>query len=106
MANDSSNLWLKFISYSSDTWNILDMLTLVTYVAGLILRFIPLTVCGTCFYASRVVFAVNHMMFFFRILHMFSVHEKLGPKLVMIGRMVRLFSGIIKIITPLCEIND
>jgi len=31
------------------------------------------------------------MMFFFRILHMFAVHPKLGPKLVMIGKMVRCY---------------
>jgi len=28
------------------------------------------------------------MMFLFRILHMFAVHKELGPKLVMIGKMV------------------
>jgi len=67
------------------------MLTLGTYVPGLILRFIPISVCGTCFYTARIIFAFNHMMFFFRILHMFAVHKELGPKLVAIGRMVRFF---------------
>ena len=89
--DNSPSLWLKFKNYSLDMWNFLDMLTLVTYVPGLILRFIPLTVCGACFYASRIVFAFNYMMFFFRVLHMFAIHQELGPKLVMIGRMVRFF---------------
>jgi len=88
VTDDSSN---KLKSYISDLWNVLDIITLMTYLSGLILRIIPITVCGTCFYASRIVFAFNHMMFFFRILHMFAVWEKLGPKLVMIGRMVSFF---------------
>jgi len=32
------------------------------------------------------------MMFLFRILHMFAVHKELGPKLVMIGKMVSFLS--------------
>ena len=87
--DDSQGVGLKLISYASDPWNFLDIITIVTYIAGLILRFIPIAVCATCFYASRIVFAFNHMMFCFRILNMFAVHPQLGPKLVMIGRMVR-----------------
>ena len=92
LTDHSSSLWLKFKNYSSDMWNFLDILTLVTYIPGLILRLIPATVCGTCFYASRIVLAFNYMMFFFRILHMFAVHQELGPKLVMIGKMVSFLS--------------
>jgi len=80
---------LKLKSYVTDLWNVVDIATFVTYIAGLILRFIPTSVCGTCFYVARMIFAFNHMMFFFRILHMFAVHPELGPKLVMIGKMVR-----------------
>ena len=34
------------------------------------------------------------MTFCFRFLHIFSVHKQLGPKLVMIGSMVRVNSSI------------
>ena len=80
---------LKFISYASDLWNFLDIITLVAYIVGLLHRVVPTAVCGTCFYAARIIFAFSHMLFFFRILHMFAVHPELGPKLVMIGKMVR-----------------
>ena len=86
---DSPTAKLKLFSYASDLLNFLDILALVTYIVGLILRLMPVTVCATCFYASRIIFAFNHMMFFFRILHMFAVHPQLGPKLIMIGKMVR-----------------
>ncbi len=45
--------------------------------------------CTACVEAGRVVLSLCLMMFWFRILHIFSVHKELGPKLVMIGRMVR-----------------
>jgi len=89
--NDSPGVKLKLISYASDLWNILDIITIVTYIAGLVIRFVPVAVCGTCFYASRIIFAFNHMLFFFRILNMFAVHPQLGPKLAMIGKMVRFY---------------
>jgi len=86
---DSQRVEVKLISYASDPWNFLDIAAITTYFVGLVLRFVPITVCGTCFYASRIIFAFNHMLFFFRILNMFAVHPELGPKLVMIGKMVR-----------------
>ena len=45
--------------------------------------------CSECVEAGRIVLSICLMMFWFRILHIFSVHKELGPKLVMIGRMVR-----------------
>jgi len=87
--DDSPTLKLKFYNYASDYWNFLDITTFVTYTGGLILRCIPVAICGTCFYASRIILSFNHMMFLFRILHMFYFFKQLGPKLVMIGKMVR-----------------
>lgn len=46
--------------------------------------------CKECVEAGRIVLSLCLMMFWFRILHIFSVHKELGPKLVMIGRMVSL----------------
>ena len=89
--DDSATVWLKFISYVFDKWNIFDIITIVTYIMGLVLRCIPIAVCDRCFYAARIIFAFNHMLFSFRILNLFSVHEQLGPKLIMIGKMVRFF---------------
>ena len=37
---------------------------------------------------DRIVFAVDIMFFIIRILEIFNVHPKLGPYVVMIGRMV------------------
>ena len=62
-----------------------DVVTILLFVCALILRFLPY---DSTLEAARVIYAVNFITFFFRILHIFSVHRELGPKLVMIGTMV------------------
>ena len=59
---------------------------LCSHCTGMIVRNID---CSECVEAGRIVLSICLMMFWFRILHIFSVHKELGPKLVMIGRMVR-----------------
>lgn len=50
------------------------------------------------------------MMFFLRVLHMFSVHQQLGPKLVMIKQMVSEWrsrmnvDGVVEILIQVVEI--
>ena len=92
--NDSHGVWLKLRHHVSDLWNLLDVVTLLTYAGGLVLRVMPVSLCGPCFYAARIVLAFNLMLFFFRILHMFAVHANLGPKLVMIYKMVISFTAV------------
>ena len=88
MSTTSNSLSTKLWSYISDTWNIVDMITIVLFIIGMVLRFIP---SPSTFEAARVFLALNFVSFFLRLLHIFSVHKELGPKLVMIGRMVSGF---------------
>jgi len=83
----STSLLTKLHSYITDTWNIVDMITIVLFIIGMVLRFLPYE---NTFEAGRVFLALNFVSFFLRLLHIFSVHKELGPKLVMIGRMVSL----------------
>ena len=59
--------------------------------------------CKECVEAGRIVLSICVMMFWFRILHIFSVHKELGPKLVMIGRMV---SSYIFLKLASCSLNS
>ena len=102
ITNDAGTFKLKLLSYVTDIWNILDLITFVSYFVGLILRFIPVSICLECFYSARIILALNLMTFFFRVLHLFSVNPELGPKLVMIGRMVSLST---KLVSVFKEIN-
>lgn len=92
LSDDSSQFRLKLKVYILDFWNILDVITILSFVTGIILKVIPDS--PSCFEASRIILALNLMVFYFRILHIFSVHKELGPKLVMIGKMVSPMSSL------------
>ena len=87
VTDESTGIGRMLYSYISDFWNFLDLLTILLFIAGIVLQVLN---CDDCFDASRIVLAINLMTFFFRILHIFSIHKELGPKLVMIGRMVSM----------------
>uniref|UniRef100_K1QLP0 Transient receptor potential cation channel subfamily M member 8 n=1 Tax=Magallana gigas TaxID=29159 RepID=K1QLP0_MAGGI len=80
-------LWQKFLKkkkeYWSDSWNKVDVLTIGLFILAAILRFCPETIS-----AARVAYSFCLMSFFFRILHVFTVHKELGPKIIMIRRMM------------------
>ncbi|XP_064643438.1 transient receptor potential cation channel subfamily M member-like 2 isoform X2 [Lineus longissimus] len=84
--DDASSIRLKLWSYITDIWNILDVITLLLFLTGMILRAIPDNTLT--FRAARIVLAINLLTFYLRLLHIFSVFKQLGPVLVMIGRMM------------------
>ncbi|XP_064594682.1 transient receptor potential cation channel subfamily M member-like 2 isoform X2 [Liolophura sinensis] len=85
ISQSSTSLGTKISSYLRDMWNLVDVLTILLFIIGMVLRSIP---HSDTFEAARVILALNLITFFARLLHIFSVHKQLGPKLVMIGRMV------------------
>ncbi|XP_052803928.1 transient receptor potential cation channel subfamily M member-like 2 isoform X2 [Mya arenaria] len=86
VTSSSTTLATKLQSYFTDTWNVVDTMTNMLFIIGITLRFLPYE--GT-FEAARVVLALNFITFFLRLLYIFSVHKELGPKLVMIGKMMK-----------------
>ncbi|GAB1610169.1 hypothetical protein Ahia01_001302900 [Argonauta hians] len=83
LAKDSPSFWTKFIHYLQDTWNIIDVLTITLFIAGFILRHVAK------YDAARVVLSLDLISYYIRILRMFSIHQELGPKLVMIKKMMQ-----------------
>ncbi|KAL3837308.1 hypothetical protein ACJMK2_022674, partial [Sinanodonta woodiana] len=77
---------IKLEAYLADFWNIADILMILLFVIGIILKHLPYQ---ETFEAARVVLDVNLIICFLRLLQMFSLNKELGPKLVMIIRMVR-----------------
>ncbi|XP_048780497.1 transient receptor potential cation channel subfamily M member 2-like isoform X2 [Ostrea edulis] len=80
-------IWQKFLKkkkeYWSDSWNKVDVLTIGLFILAAVLRFFPATITE-----ARIVYSFCLMSFFFRILHIFTVHKELGPKIIMIRRMM------------------
>ncbi|XP_076815902.1 transient receptor potential cation channel subfamily M member-like 2 isoform X1 [Clavelina lepadiformis] len=64
--------------------NKLDLLSFVLFLLGFGLRFDKFS-----FEAARVLLAFAFIVYCLRILSMFTVHEELGPKLLMVGKMLK-----------------
>ena len=75
----------KLSVYFSDTWNVVDTFSLLAFVVAVFLRFFDST-----FEAARIILSLNIIVFIVRSLQILSVNRQLGPKLVMIRKMVRI----------------
>ncbi|XP_052218052.1 transient receptor potential cation channel subfamily M member 5-like [Dreissena polymorpha] len=70
--------------YFLDGWNIIDICTIAMFLIGFGMRFKHFQ---DALDWPRVVLAVDFVAFFLRLIHIFSVQNVLGPKLIMIQQM-------------------
>jgi hypothetical protein len=82
------HIYEKINLYLADPWNFVDILSLLAFAVASVLRFFPDDFDGDLFEAARIIYIVDIILFIVRSLQMFSVSRQLGPKLVMIGKMV------------------
>ncbi|XP_050299656.1 transient receptor potential cation channel trpm isoform X2 [Anthonomus grandis grandis] len=74
----------KLAVWSWNMWNPCDMGAVVMFLIGVTLRFRTDT-----FYHGRVVYCVNSIYWYLRILNILSVNKYLGPLVTMMGKMVK-----------------
>jgi len=43
---------------------------------------------------GRDILCVDYMVFTLRLIHIFAIHKQLGPKIIIVGKMVRSFSQV------------
>ncbi|XP_030849301.1 transient receptor potential cation channel subfamily M member 2-like isoform X2 [Strongylocentrotus purpuratus] len=72
----------RLLVWITDYWNILDLATLITFAVAEILNFVGFGEAG------HIILSLNLTLFFIRALHIFSISKQLGPKLIMIQRMM------------------
>ncbi|XP_053780560.1 transient receptor potential cation channel subfamily M member 5 isoform X1 [Desmodus rotundus] len=82
--DDDAHLRKKVALYVEDNWNKCDMLAISLFVAGVACRMLP-----AVFEAGRAVLAVDFMVFTLRLIHIFAVHKQLGPKIIIVERMMK-----------------
>ncbi|KAM4889199.1 LOW QUALITY PROTEIN: transient receptor potential cation channel subfamily M member 2 [Thomomys bottae] len=70
--------------YFSDFWNKLDACAILLFIAGLTCRLIPATL-----YPGRVVLSLDFILFCLRLMHIFTVSKTLGPKIIIVKRMMK-----------------
>ncbi|CAM4879980.1 unnamed protein product [Rotaria socialis] len=85
LTQESPSIYKKLTTYFSPFWNKLDVLAILLFYVGCVLRFLP---SGEGFCAARIALSVDLTLWFIRSLDIFAAIRRLGPKLVMIGEMV------------------
>ncbi|XP_009926293.2 transient receptor potential cation channel subfamily M member 5 [Haliaeetus albicilla] len=82
--DEDTNLMKKFKLYVEDNWNKCDMVTIFLFVIGVICRMLNST-----FQAGRTILAIDFMVFTLRLIHIFAIHKQLGPKIIIVERMMK-----------------
>ncbi|XP_035138989.2 transient receptor potential cation channel subfamily M member 2 isoform X9 [Callithrix jacchus] len=81
---DECGLMKKAALYFSDFWNKLDVGAILLFMAGLTCRLIPETL-----YPGRVILSLDFILFCLRLMHIFTVSKTLGPKIIIVKRMMK-----------------
>ncbi|NXN14320.1 TRPM5 protein, partial [Indicator maculatus] len=82
--DEDTNLVKKFKLYVEDNWNKCDMVTIFLFIIGVTCRMLEST-----FQAGRTVLAIDFMVFTLRLIHIFAIHKQLGPKIIIVERMMK-----------------
>ncbi|XP_043931636.1 transient receptor potential cation channel subfamily M member 2-like [Protopterus annectens] len=70
--------------YIRDLRNALDITAIMLFAAGVACRFFHAT-----FYPGKIILSVDYILFCLRLMYLFSVSKTLGPKLIMLQRMMK-----------------
>ncbi|KAJ1121117.1 hypothetical protein NDU88_009245 [Pleurodeles waltl] len=82
------NAGMKFAAkvrmYITEFWNMVDVVAIILFTAGLVCRCITASV-----YVGRVILALDFIVFCLRLMCIFTVSRVLGPKIIMMQRMIK-----------------
>ncbi|NWS97982.1 TRPM5 protein, partial [Mionectes macconnelli] len=82
--DEDTNLMKKFKLYVEDNWNKCDMVAIFLFIIGVTCRMLNST-----FQAGRTILAIDFMVFTLRLIHIFAIHKQLGPKIIIVERMMK-----------------
>ncbi|XP_055084911.1 transient receptor potential cation channel subfamily M member 5 isoform X2 [Periophthalmus magnuspinnatus] len=82
--DEEMNILKKFKLYWEDNWNKCDMVAISLFVVGVSCRMMKST-----YEAGRTVLAIDFMVFTLRLIHIFAIHKQLGPKIIIVERMMK-----------------
>lgn len=85
LMSEPGKLLQKVKVWLQEYWNITDLMAILIFSIGMVLRLQdpPLMSYG------RVIYCVNIIYWYIRLLDIFGVNKYLGPYVMMIGKMVR-----------------
>ncbi|XP_062974482.1 transient receptor potential cation channel subfamily M member 5, partial [Elgaria multicarinata webbii] len=82
--DEDMNLIKKFKLYVEDNWNKCDMVAIFLFIIGVTCRMFYST-----FQDGRTILAIDFMVFTLRLIHIFAIHKQLGPKIIIVERMMK-----------------
>lgn len=71
-------------NYIQDVWNKCDLTALGLFTLGLCCRMFHWS-----YEFGRAVMAIDFMVFTLRLIHIFAIHKQLGPKIIIVGKMMK-----------------
>ncbi|CAH1793997.1 unnamed protein product, partial [Owenia fusiformis] len=86
LTKDTTSVKYKFSGYFSNLWNAFDQGIYIMLLISIILRYTLLD--EEDFKWARRFYSITLAMFFVRFMHIFFVEKNLGPKVIMIRRML------------------
>ncbi|XP_043914863.1 transient receptor potential cation channel subfamily M member 5 [Protopterus annectens] len=82
--DEDINIVKKFQQYVEDNWNKCDMVAIILFIVAVTCRMMEST-----YEAGRTVLALDFMVFALRLIHIFAIHKQLGPKIIIVERMMK-----------------
>ncbi|XP_028286858.1 transient receptor potential cation channel subfamily M member 4-like [Parambassis ranga] len=70
--------------YIEDVWSKCDLTAITLFIAGLICRMFEWS-----YGFGRQILCVDYMVFTLRLIHIFAIHKQLGPKIIIVGKMMK-----------------
>ncbi|XP_061563830.1 transient receptor potential cation channel subfamily M member 4-like [Cololabis saira] len=70
--------------YIQDVWNKCDLTAIILFIIGLVCRMFDWS-----YGFGRDVLCVDYMVFTLRLIHIFAIHKQLGPKIIIVGKMMK-----------------
>ncbi|XP_056610904.1 LOW QUALITY PROTEIN: transient receptor potential cation channel subfamily M member 2 [Triplophysa dalaica] len=82
---DGSGFRKKVKLYIKDVWNILDVLSIVLFISGLVCR---LQGSSAVFYVGKILLCIDFIIFCLRLMAIFTISRTLGPKIIIVRKMM------------------
>ncbi|XP_028991038.1 transient receptor potential cation channel subfamily M member 4-like [Betta splendens] len=70
--------------YIQDVWNKCDLTAITLFIVGVIFRMFEYS-----HEFGRDILCVDYMVFTLRLIHIFAIHKHLGPKIIILGKMMK-----------------
>ncbi|KAG9471145.1 hypothetical protein GDO78_015679, partial [Eleutherodactylus coqui] len=74
----------KVKQYLQDSWNHVDITALLLFIIGVICRMMD-----TLYESGRTILCFDFMVFTLRLIHIFAVNKQLGPKIIIVRKMMK-----------------